>query len=585
VPTTLRKDGDELVLKLGGLDKAEFQDALQKAKALPGRHWDNEEKTWRYPATADNAMRLIHTIRTDADEGVLAMVKQRAEEIAQQLAAHTPDDAEVAIPWGHHLFPYQRAGVRVMADWRKSFNTDQRGLGKTVQALGAVQEAWYDVGFWDHPRPPQGLIIANRSVRRHWARHIDVGPTIKGKPIWPDWDYPGDVTILDHRTKKGRLKQLENRADVVIVNWEQVRQQGMGPELQAIPFDFEIADAINRAKNPTAAQTKGLHALTAPMQIGMTGSPIWNSPDELWGPLRWLDKKTYGSYWWFFHTYVFYYEGFYGRVITGVKNSDDLRSALKTTLLRRTKKQVLKDLPDKLPPKVLEVDLHPAQRKLYDEAEKAVWLEVEQAVEEDPEIDRERLGEIVEAGDFKALSIFIPKAGARIVRLRQIASTPALLGAEDKSVKLDTVEEIVFEDADSQFVVFAHFKDTVRIMAERINRRAKQEDAVWFHGDTEEDARDAAVQAFMAGEARVICTTIRAGGEGIDLYAADTAIFIERDWTPSANEEAEDRLHRIGQKNPVQIITVDAADTIDVQRVRPTNRLKELISMSVLGSD
>jgi hypothetical protein len=83
----------------------------------------------------------------------------------------------------------------------------------------------------------------------------------------------------------------------------------------------------------------------------------------------------------------------------------------------------------------------------------------------------------------------------------------------------------------------------------------------------------------------VFVSTIRAGGEGIDLYAADTGIFVERDWTPTPNIQAEGRYHRIGQTNDTTTVIIDALDTIDVRRVRPTNRLKQMIGNAVIGKD
>jgi SNF2 family DNA or RNA helicase len=247
---------------------------------------------------------------------------------------------------------------------------------------------------------------------------------------------------------------------------------------------------------------------------------------------------------------------------------------------------VLPQMPKKLPPKTIEVELYPVQQKLYKQAEQELWLAVEQAVEENPDMDLERLGDIVERGDMRELFVMIPNAGAAQIRMRQIVSTPALLGGPDKSVKLDTAQELIMRHADKQFVVFTHFRGTTQIMAERLQRESKNPmEAVWMHGETPDDERDRAQELFQAGDARVFVSTIRAGGEGIDLYAADTGIFIERDWTPTPNIQAEGRYHRIGQTNDTTTIIIDALDTVDVSRVRPTNRLKQMIGTAIIGKD
>jgi SNF2 family DNA or RNA helicase len=579
----LRKVGDELRLKLSGLDSDEFKEALQLSKAVPGRVWDPEAKESVYPFNAENAMRLASTIRVQPDAAVQEAISERADEIAKEIAARAPDDSTLRVPYADQLFPFQRGGIEFMVTNRATLNADELGLGKTVQGLGTVHEASLREIL---PPEPRGLIIANRTVKKHWASTVEVGPRDRNrKPIFKNW-IPSEATILDGSTAKRRGTQLENAHPYVVVNWEQLRGEKDGPRLRAQNWDFVIADAVSRAKNRQAQQTKALHKIKAPVLIGIDGAPIWNDPADLWGPLHWLDRESFPSYWAFYHTYVMYYEGFYERVVTGVRNPDALRFALRKKLIRRTMPQVLPQMPKKLPPKTIEVELYPVQQKLYKQAEQELWLAVEQAVEENPDMDLERLGDIVERGDMRELFVMIPNAGAAQIRMRQIVSTPALLGGPDKSVKLDTAQELIMRHADKQFVVFTHFRGTTQIMAERLQRESKNPmEAVWMHGETPDDERDRAQELFQAGDARVFVSTIRAGGEGIDLYAADTGIFIERDWTPTPNIQAEGRYHRIGQTNDTTTIIIDALDTVDVSRVRPTNRLKQMIGTAIIGKD
>lgn len=591
--TTLRRDGDTMRLKLGGLDKDAFQDALQKAKAVPGRRYDSDTKEWVYDLTTDNAMRLVHTIKVEADPEIQQMIRDHVAAIAGDLAARVNDDAELPVPWADRLYPYQRAGADFIRQNRTVLMADDMGLGKTVQSTSAVMA--------DYGPGARGLVIAPNSLKLNWGRSIEYGPRYKGTPLFPEWT-PGEVTIIDAPTLERRKRQLSGAEHWVVVNWEVFRTD-LAPLLEERDWDAIIADEVHRAKNyKKRVSRKRDSALSqaerfrrtrnADMRVGLTGTPILNDPSDLWSPLHWLDPESYGSYWWFFHTYVYYYEGNYGRVITGVRNPDALRSALRTTLVRRTKGQVLKDLPAKLPPDEREIELYPVQRKLYKQAEKELWLEVEEVLS-DPELAesvapkfRERVLRAIEAQDFQTLEHLLPNGGSRITRMRQVISTPALVGGEDKSAKLDAVQDIVLDHPDEQFVVYTWFKGTADIMARRLRKLLKDDNAARaVHGDTPDGEKDEAFEAFQRGDVRVLVATIRTGGEGHDLYAARFAIFVERDWVPAYNRQALDRLHRIGQDRRVQAIYLDAADTLDVGKVVPTNRLKELIEASVLGAE
>lgn len=574
MPTTLRVQGDELRLKLGGLSTDEFKDAIQKARAIPGRTYDAEAKENVYPLTADNAMRLVHTIRVNADQEVLAMIRDHAEEVAGELAARIPENADLRVPWADRLFRFQRAGAAWLTEHPRAILADDMGLGKTIQSATAVVEYMID---HDPARQSDGrvaLVVAPNSMKRPWGREVA--------------DWLGDaVQLIDGKKLATCLKQLEQPAPWTVVNWEKLRNPGapgsLMPQLARYDYLAVIADEAHRAKNKDAQQTKALWKLTAPMQLALTGTPILNAPDELWAVLHWLDPESYPDYWRFYYDHVNFYEGYYGRVVTGVKNADALRFALRNTLVRRTKGQVLKDLPPKLPAQVIEVELKPLQRKLYRQAEKELWLVIEQALEEGA-VSREAVAEAAE--DPKRLAYMIPNAAAKITRLRQIISTPALLGGKDESAKLDAAQEIILDHREKQFVVFAHFKGTADRLAQRLRKAEKSDDAAQaFTGDTPTETREALVERFQHGDIRTLVATIKAGGQGITLTAASTAIFIERDWTPAYNQQAEDRLHRIGQEEPVQIIRLDAADTIDTGRIAPANRLKELIVASVLGAE
>jgi SNF2 family DNA or RNA helicase len=567
----LTREGDVLRLTLAGMSRADFGDALQRAKAIPGRRWNPEQKVWEFPAELQVAERIMHTIKPVPSAEVMKWVRQSRSDRSEELATSLPDDAQrdLKVAWADKLYPYQRAAVEFMVDNPSCLLADDMGLGKTLQSLTAVceyAEAMQDQDFMERPR----LIICPNSVKGSWAREV---AKWTGLPAF----------VIDGKTAEKRRHQMTKYSQVpgahIIINWEKLRakrEKGkvtmVEPLLLEIPWIAVIADEAHRAKNRKSQQTLGLWQLrNVPMKLALTGTPILNSPDEIWSLLVWLRPEQYGRgggrvpYWTFYDQYVDYYESAFGRVVTGARNPDALRFELSDKLVRRTKNTVL-DLPPKTR-RFIDIDLTPKQRKLYEEAEKQMWIEVAQ--EHGPKA-------------LESSIIDLPNGAARCVRLRQIASSPALLGGEDVSAKLDTAVELI-EDAGRPVVVFSEFKGTCALLAERLAKRKLT--TALITGDIAPEDRSLSVEQFQDGEIDAMICTLDAGGVGITLTSADTVIFLERDWTPAINEQAEDRLHRIGQERNVTVVILQAVDTIDTDRVAPANELKSAIVGSVIQQD
>lgn len=427
------------------------------------------------------------------------------------------------------------------------------------------------------------LIVCPNSVKGTWRREIK------------RW-LGEDSVIPSGSSSSARKRQIEKGAQEgawIIVNYEQLRVTKIKrktrtggtktetvmkePLFASTKWLAVIADECHRAKNRKASQTQGLFRVQAPIMLGMSGTPLMNTPDELWALLHWLFPKEYTSYWRFYEQYVDYIEGYFGKVITGVKNPDALRFELNKRLYRRTKNQVL-DLPEKTRVRI-PIELDAKARKMYSEAEKGLWLEIEKAVTEG---DASATRFATEAASGKNIYT-IPNGAARTVRLRQILSTPALLGGDDYSNKMDALVENVIDNQHKQHVIFSEFVQSCIILAERL--RAKGLIAETYTGQTEEHVRTELEDKFQRGEIDVLVGTIGAMREGITLTAADTQHWLERAWVPGWNEQGEDRNHRIGQKNAVTIYIYEAENTVDDGKIAPTNRLKERIVKTVLPKD
>lgn len=351
MPVKLDKVDDVIRLTLNRLSREDFDDALQIVKAVPGRRWDADAKQWTFPAQRMAAERLVHLLKPEQTTAFNSWFVETRRESTDAVTTDLPADApELPVPWADKLFPYQRAAVSFLGAHPKSILADEMGLGKTIEAISVV--TGYGFGIT--------LVVCPNSVARKWKREIET---------WAD----EPAVIIDGKNPAARLKQLEKgkEAGWVIVNWEKLR---IMPQLAEVEWGAVIADEAHRAKNRKAKQTKALWKLRAPIQLALTGTPIQNSPDELWSLLKWLYPKDYTSYWRFFNDYVDYYEGHFGRIITGVKNADELRFELSDKLVRRDKSVL------GLPPitwDYVPIELTPKQRKLYTEAEKEIWIKIE----------------------------------------------------------------------------------------------------------------------------------------------------------------------------------------------------------------
>lgn len=592
MPARLIQGDEVLLVKLGGT-KDEFAAQLARVKAMSGKRYNPDHpehgKVWEIPDDDAALLKLVHTVEPELPPGLLARVRSARQEQASELVTQIPDDGELHVPWADRLAGKQRAGVNFMLETAggHAILADDMGGGKTVQAISAVYESWIRENG-DAPFTGRVLVIAPASVLDHWRRELKK---------WAD--VPDEkIVIVDASGKDAAKKRAEQVATVpeggwCLVNWEKLQKRvklagesakKKGP-LDKVKWYGVIADEAHRAKNHDSQQSKAMQRLRAPIQIAATGTPVMNNPGELYALLAWLRPEQYTSYWAFYYSYTEFYKGYQGRdVIIGVKNADDLRFELSDKMVRRTKREIHPDIPEPLDPIIYEPPMSAKQAKIYAEAEKDFWFEIAQA----PDITKEQKLEMVEALEDDNLSIetvkmMIPNAAARTMRLRQVATSPALLGGEDVSSKLDEAEQIVLSNGiDQPFVWFAWFKDTVDLLVKRF--RELGADANGFHGgnSTREERADMAA-AFQAGEFSIICATIKTGGTGIDLFRAADCGFIEEDWVPGENQQAFDRIDRKGQGFHPQRHILRAPDTVDVGKIAPKLATKQLIVETITG--
>lgn len=496
------------------------------------------------------------------------------------------------------LRPYQKELVEKFTPYNNVGIHDLMGLGKTYAAI-ALDQVRYEQCDLDKARANgftrslKTLVVAPLTgVVDSWVAHYNTfDPSIR-------------VFRIDPKNRESFVKAVQNDvADVYIMHWDALR---LMPELADEVWMHVIADEYHKAKNRKTKQTKALKAIkNVKFKTGLTGTPMVNHPDEFWSLLDWLYKgsptkvaffgdavgRILNSYWRFYHTFLKTADAGYGYTkIVGTKNEQQLRDIVEPFTIRRTKKEAMPWLPDKQYTDLV-VDLHPSQRKQYDQmhSEMVAWLDT---------VDGQQ-------------PLVAPVVIAKLIRLQQFAiATPTLTKTTEvmedygsvweheswsvtalskPSSKIDALVELV-QNTEDQIVVFSQFSKAIELAYDELIKKGVN--CVKLTGNTKQSERTDIIRRFQSTTddpkyanpelaktaPQVILATIRAGGQGIDLFASSTVVFLDRDWSPANNAQAEDRLHRGGQKNAVQVIDIVARKTIDQIRKHRLQMKKQWIS-------
>lgn len=428
-------------------------------------------------------------------------------------------------------YDHQTKGIRTMAKMRSFLLADEMGLGKSLQAL-TVAAIDFELGL-----ASRVLIVAPVSLKWNWQDEINTHTLF--------------TSIVLDGSPKLRSEQLEmfqvTGCDILIVNYEQVTTHLV--DLNALRFDIVIYDEAHAIKNYKSQRTKSALKLKSNRHFLITGSPLLNQVNELWPLLHRIDPVTHPDYWRFMNRYAVK-GGFKNKQIVGVKNKPELQTHIDTVMIRRLKKDVL-DLPDKqrVP---IPVEFHPEQLKIYREA-----------------VDEMRISRY--DGDPDPLEI--ENALVRATYLKQICGTTATKLPADLSYKLDTATEMakVFTNPDDagnpgeHIVIWSQFIEVMRCMRERLE--AEEIPVMVMNGQTvPKDQRVEYVKTWAdQPKPTVLIAGLQVAGVGLNMTKANKCIFLDKLWVPKLNEQAEDRLHRIGADltKPVQIFNIYVRNSIE----------------------
>jgi SNF2 family DNA or RNA helicase len=456
------------------------------------------------------------------------------------------------------LFGFQQEDVDRLAGQRSALISNEMGTGKTYEAIARDQRIRAS-----HPGAALGptLVVAPMvTVESVWQSHLR---ELTDLPVFPV-DPKARLVTMRHFTRAA-----ERGGAVLIVHWEALR---LMPQLTKVRWLHIIADECHKMKNRRAAMTIALKKIPTVWKTAMSGTPAVNRPDELWSVLNWLHPDVYTSYWRFFQRYVATQEEYAGgrtfRKVIGPRNPEGLRKEIAPFSVRRLKADVVPDLPEKYRTEI-RVTLTPTQRKAYNTMrdEMVAWI-----------------GQQEDADALPA-----PVVIAQLTRLQQFACAYAEFDKDGRvklaepSSKLDACMEVLDEAGEESVVIFSRFKGLIDLLEVRLREAGITYGA--FTGATDNTARMKIVRDFQAGELRVFAGTIGAGGVGLTLHRASTVVFLDRDWSPAANGQAEDRLHRIGQRNAVQVIDITARNTIEPSKMRTLETKKAWLKAVLDGGE
>ena len=457
-------------------------------------------------------------------------VSEELEEIENKLANLNSRDITLPDSFKGTLREYQIKGVK----WLKTLSevgfggilADEMGLGKTIQIIAFLLTEQYKRTF----------IICPTSLIYNWAEELlRFAPSLK--------------VLIVHGPKRVETIDRISEYDVILTTYGTLRIDI--ENYKDIVFDYCIIDEGQNIKNASALNTKVIKEIKSKTKFALTGTPIENKLIELWSIFDFVMPG-----------YLYSKEKFEEKfILRGVDNLENLKLLIKPFILRRTKKEVMKELPDKVEKKFL-VEMTGSQKYVYSNYLK-------------------RVREIMKNKKEGKIEIF-----SYLTKLRQICLDPSLI-IEDYnggSGKLEVAMELIKEhiNSDGKVLLFSQFTSVLDKIGERLNK----EEIKFFHldGKTTPKDRHKRVKDFNCSKsAGVFLISLKAGGTGLNLTSANLVIHFDPWWNPAVEDQATDRAHRIGQREIVEVIKLVAKGTIEEKIILLQEDKKELINNILTG--
>ena len=465
---------------------------------------------------------LLTEIDQDALQQELEVKKEKLEDIlTNDYSAIEPPEHLTAT-----LRPYQLAGFQWLiflseAGWG-GILADDMGLGKTIQTLTFFQH------YKNKNASSRFMVVCPTTLMYNWENEI--------KKFTPELTH-----IIHHGPKRNINPNAYDGFDIIITTYGTMRSDIKA--FKEIPFDYVVLDESQSIKNPQSQVAKASLLLNSKNRLALSGTPVQNNTFDLYAQMNFLNPGMLGSREFFMSEFATPIDKF---------REDDVKQQLRKLtypfLLRRTKEQVAKDLPEKTET-ILYCEMGPEQRKIY-EAYRNIYRS-------------QILGMIEEKGIEKSQMHILQG----LTKLRQICDSPAIMNEEERfhnySIKLDELSREITENVgDHKVLVFSQFLGMLGLIRKKLEEEGIS--YVYFDGSSTSVEREKAIQEFQNNhECRVFLISLKAGGIGLNLTAADYVYIVDPWWNPAVEQQAIDRTHRIGQTKNIFAYRLICKDTLE----------------------
>ena len=439
------------------------------------------------------------------------------------------------------LRPYQTSGFQ----WLNYLNdvswggilADDMGLGKTIQALTMLHHYKASTGGL------KAIVVCPTTLIYNWKNEVEkFTPSLS-------WH-------IHHGSMRLRSMEELQKHNIIITTYGTLRSDIQ--LLLKVKFDYVILDESQAIKNPASKVTKAACLLDAKNRLCMSGTPLQNNTFDIFAQMNFLNPGLLGSMEFFRNEFATPIDKFGEQ-----EQKEHLKKLLYPFILRRTKEQVAKDLPDKTET-ILFCEMEKEQREIYEAYRDTYRSKI--------------LGEIDQQGINKSQLTILQG----LMKLRQICDSPAILNEEDRypnhSIKLDELTREITENiGEHKALVFSQFLGMLGLIRKTLTEQGIPFE--YFDGSTSATDREKAIQNFQNNdECRVFLISLKAGGVGLNLTAADYVYIVDPWWNPAVEQQAIDRTHRIGQTKNIFAYRMICIDTIEDKILQLQERKRKLAS-------
>jgi SWI/SNF-related matrix-associated actin-dependent regulator 1 of chromatin subfamily A len=504
--------------------------------------WDADNKVWRFtdPSLITvlkgkfEGLEFNVDVKNDLESYEKSViVEEEKAQNAERIKESTVSTISVKGIKGN-LYEYQKLGVEFLVNsGGRALLADSPGVGKTAQTLGYIT----------HVGHKRSLIVCPASVKFAWESEIEKWTDLKSFVVEPKTD----------------LESIPFDVNCVIVNYDILKK--FYNEFMKYKFDCLVCDESHLIKSPTAQRSKiiKLLARNIPNIIMLTGTPVLSRPIEMFNVLSMIDPKKWNNYYQYATKYCDGKQGYWGFEAKGATNLAELKEKISKYFLRRTKEEVLSQLPPKNRVEV-PIDLPEAERTQYELVEENLvkYLKTYKKDKTDKQI-------------LKSM------AAERLVKLNLLREINAM-------GKITTAKELIdgIIEADEKVIVFSSFNAPLQELADQY-----EENSVLLLGSTPIDERGEMVKKFQTDpNCKIFFGGTRSAGVGITLTAASNVIFLDLPWNPADLDQGENRAHRPGAEYEcLNIYQIISKGTIDGFMKKLLSRKQEIIDQLIEGKE